>query len=840
MPFTCGRLIRNGFVFILIFLAAGLFSACGEEPPPLATAAPEQSDEPTALSLLPTPTLASGAPTPRLPTPPITPTVEKTSTPTYFLELEQAEGQSPEATPDLEDRMEIGERALEYGDYDTAVEQLSLALQQDSDQDPALQGTLLYDLGAAYLFDQQFGDAATMFHQLLTLPEGDPPPEAHFQLAQASMALGEYETAVAEYLAYLDSSPDMAAYVQPLIADAYLALGDSESALQAYEAALEGPAYRVKEVQTRLIIAEYYLDAGENELAVAQYDAIYDIARTEATRGQMTYLAGISHLLAGNTEAAYERFLYGVEMYPEIYESYLGLVELVKGEQEVESYQRGLVDFYAAAYAPGITAFEEHISNNPDSFNPESHRFIALSHEALGDLEPALAELDLYAAFEPADALIEKAWMQGRAGELETAVSLFEQYLEEYPEEEAAAPATWWLASYLQQLGENERAIEYYGQLVEDFPEDDNVAEALFRAAGLANTLDDQEQARSFWLQAAQDYPTSPYGSEAILRLLALESSEDGDLLQDLAEIIAENPADHYHAQRAADIINEVEPFSAAAPFTSLDVEDGLQEANDWMIEQAAEGEDPGQDPPDELSEALLQDSRLQVGQKLWELGLFQEGKWELEDLRLDNSDSMLESYQLALFLREIGLYRSSIIAAANVLNLAGSSVFEAPKAIGRLAYPTYYSDQILPLSEQYGYDPRLQFSLVRQESLFESFATSGAAAQGLSQVIPETGAWIANRLGWPEGYVNEDLYKPYVGLTFGAYYLSEQLNAFDGDVHAALAAYNAGPGNSIRWHEVAGSDIDQFVDAIDFPETLAYVTRIYAGYNIYRYLYGE
>ena len=126
---------------------------------------------------------------------------------------------------------------------------------------------------------------------------------------------------------------------------------------------------------------------------------------------------------------------------------------------------------------------------------------------------------------------------------------------------------------------------------------------------------------------------------------------------------------------------------------------------------------------------------------------------------------------------------------------------------------------------------------MVRQESLFESFARSGAAAQGLSQVIPDTGAWIAEQLQWPD-YENEDLYKPYVGLEFGAYYLAEQLEAFDGDIHAALAAYNAGPGNAARWYDLAGGDIDQFIDVMDFWETRTYIERIYAGFDIYRFLY--
>lgn len=120
---------------------------------------------------------------------------------------------------------------------------------------------------------------------------------------------------------------------------------------------------------------------------------------------------------------------------------------------------------------------------------------------------------------------------------------------------------------------------------------------------------------------------------------------------------------------------------------------------------------------------------------------------------------------------------------------------------------------------------------------MFESFARSSAVAQGLSQVIPDTGAFIAQRLNWPD-YENEDLYKPYVGLHFGSYYLNGQLDGFDQSVHAALSAYNAGPGNAARWYEVHGDDLDAYVEFVDFAETRLYIERIYEGFVIYRYLY--
>ncbi len=394
------------FVLILALLAIGFMTACGDGQAPVVDVNPTPTTGPTALTLLPTPTLVEGVPTPPLPTPAITPTVENGASTSAAAEANDDLSSSPTEVLALTDRLDLAHSALDYGDYDTAVQQFSAALQQDPDMEPQAQGAVLYALGVAYLADEQYGNAATMFHQLLNLPKGEPPTEANFHLGRASVELGDFETAVDAFRGYLDDNPDMVAYVQPLIAEAYLALGDSASALEAYEAALTGPSYRIKEVETRLIIAGNYLDAGEYDQAIAQYDAIHNLALTEATRGQMTYLAGAAELLAGNTEAAYERFLFGVETYPEAYESYLGLVELVKAEEEVDSFQRGLVDFNAAAYAPGITAFEDHINVNPENYESETHLYLAWSHEALGDLEAALAELERYAEFDPAEAIL--------------------------------------------------------------------------------------------------------------------------------------------------------------------------------------------------------------------------------------------------------------------------------------------------------------------------------------------------------------------------------------------------------------------------------------------------
>jgi soluble lytic murein transglycosylase len=83
---------------------------------------------------------------------------------------------------------------------------------------------------------------------------------------------------------------------------------------------------------------------------------------------------------------------------------------------------------------------------------------------------------------------------------------------------------------------------------------------------------------------------------------------------------------------------------------------------------------------------------------------------------------------------------------------------------------------------------------------------------------------------------------RPNVSLRFGAYYLSRQIELLEGDIPAALAAYNGGPGNAFRWQEAAGGpdpDPDVFLETIDFEETRTYVELVLENYAVYLYVYG-
>lgn len=796
----------------------------------------------TPLALDPTPTLrpglaeATGVPFP-------TPGPSATPTPTP----------SPSPTPLPAERIALGQRRLSEQNYEAAAEHFEVGLSAPGALEREQQQSALYGLGLAYLREDRFGEAVDALRSFLALDNGSGSgPEisapasdnglasATFHLGRAYLGVDDCPAAIEAFQTFLSADRDLAAYVQPQIAECYLQMGDTAAAITAYEAAAEAPSHSSQEMETRQSLAGLYVEREEYDLAIAQYDAVLQVAEDEEVQGRMTYLAGSAAMLAGDEQAAYEWYRRGVQEYPRSSGAYQGLVQLVDAGVTVDLFQRGLVDYYAEAFEPAVAALEAYFQVQSTDYNPEAHLYLGRSYAALGNLEAALAQLDAYAKFGAdeesapyaAEAGVERGRLLAQAGRLEEAITAYLGLVETEPDSEEAQSAAWWAAVLAVRLEDEVRARELYRQFAELFPGHEDAPQALFRAGFLAWHNQDEAAAVEIWRQLTDQYVESDFGAAGLIWLMrTLPESEAEAVVVSATNVSGAG----YYQLRAPEVAREEEPFRELEGLNLAASEsDELAEAEAWLAQQLESEDGVSAD----LSPDMAEDGRLIRGEKLWQLGLYEEAKRELESLRVEYGSDALASLRLAIFFRDLGLYRSSILATESLLRSVGQNVFQAPRLIGRLAYPTYYADLILPLADEYGYDPLLQFALVRQESLFESFIASYAGAQGLSQVMPATGQDIAQRLGW-EDYSTEDLHRPHVGLAFGAYYLSEQLKTFDGNVYAALSAYNAGPGNAARWHAQAPDDPDLYLETVDYPETRLYIRRIYTGYAVYRHLYG-
>jgi soluble lytic murein transglycosylase len=154
-------------------------------------------------------------------------------------------------------------------------------------------------------------------------------------------------------------------------------------------------------------------------------------------------------------------------------------------------------------------------------------------------------------------------------------------------------------------------------------------------------------------------------------------------------------------------------------------------------------------------------------------------------------------------------------------------------KAIKELTLPLEHEDIIRQQSEEKGVDAALIAAVIDTESKF-SDAESSAGARGLMQITPEAAQFIEKQSGGTT-FNLDDLSDPEINIRYGTFLLKELLERYDGDTAAALAAYNAGPGNADKW---GGAGLS--VDEIPFPETRAYVELVLERQKEYREKYGS
>jgi soluble lytic murein transglycosylase len=721
-----------------------------------------------------------------------------------------------------------------------------------------------FGLASSLLQQEDFVAAVEAWRDFLSAhPDHPRVAEAHFSLAEALMGQSEYLAAAGEYRAYLGQRDVIAPYVHLWIGDAYTFAGAYDDAVSAYEQALAQAPTLDLIFQSREKMALAYNYGGDYAAALAQYDAILAATQDGNLYARIQYQAAQTLLVAGERAAAYTRLYDLVSNYYKTAAAYDALVDLINSEQPVSEFQRGLVDYYNDAYDAAVAAFYRAIEADPAGHDGAPHYFAGLAYRAAGNYAAAVAEFDTLIGTHPGDPYVDdawlaRAWIHYLADNDEAAVETYTRFVAENPANGLAPEALWWAANIRFWADDYERAEPLFAQLTADYAGNENAADALYRAAFCRYRLGDYREAEAGWHRYSVDYATAELavGAHFWRGRAYVAAGETVSATAAFSQAVAAGPLDYY-GQRALDYLDDLDQPSA--PFTSrpaspavLSSDEAAQRAAaDIWLADALGLSDTQAVTLSQVAPVLAADARLLRGQELWRLGRRTEAKEELEWLRQDIATDLRTQYQLAIFFRDLGLYRSSILAANAAIRLSPArSPFDAPVFLARLAYPTYYADLVLAEAETNDLDPLLIFALIRQESLFEGFATSYASAHGLMQVIPSTGRSIASSLNWPD-YETDDLYRPFISVKFGSWYLARQRDTFDGMLYPALSAYNAGPGNARRWlnrtlatcpdgvaDDACPFDYDVFVDLIHLRETRLYVRQIYKHFAVYQYLY--
>lgn len=124
------------------------------------------------------------------------------------------------------------------------------------------------------------------------------------------------------------------------------------------------------------------------------------------------------------------------------------------------------------------------------------------------------------------------------------------------------------------------------------------------------------------------------------------------------------------------------------------------------------------------------------------------------------------------------------------------------------------YDDLIMKASERHNVEPALIKAIIKAESNFNHRAVSPKGARGLMQLMPATASSL---------HV-QDSFHPENNIEGGVKYLRYLLNYFNGNLHFALAAYNAGENAVIRYGGIP-----------PYRETKIYIQRVLSFLDKFR-----
>lgn len=739
---------------------------------------------------------------------------------------------TPLPAPDLLARA-LAQRAI--GADDSAAHDLSALLAAHPAAAEAVPAR--YYLAESYARRGRWASATALFDEYLAL---DPDPllaeRARFWLARGYESIGDHPAAIAAYADYLAAAgadAPLAVHATMRQAAQLQAVGRLAEAAAGYELAARSNIDRGERAVSYEQAIALHREQGRPDAALALYGELLDFAQVPAYRARI--LAEAVALASSNgaleQARAWQQEL--IATAPATPQAAAAVDQLLAaGDGQLAALTAAEVYMAAENYAAALAQYDAALlalpPEDPAALDLQHRRGLAL--RGLGRFTEALAALAAAGVAAPDTDSGRQAqldWIQtlGQSGDVVRAITAYTEFAAAYPADPRAPEALDRAAQLHERLGDPAAAFAVRQELGQRFPQSEQGRAAL-HATGLALfQIGRYDEAGSAWQRLAAAVAGYEQARAAFWAGRAAQAA-GADPTPHFEMAVAAAPGSYYAARAAEELGRSPTPQVAyAAPIGAEE----WQALSDWIAGWAADPAAPGGPDADAVQRAV----------ELAAVGLGGEAINEWNRLRQVYAGQPLALLGLAQQAYEQQTPYVALKIAEDLAALAPADVPPAPLALQRLIFPMPYPWLVRDQAAAYGLDPRLLYALIRQESLFNPDATSWVGARGLAQVMPATGAGIARRLAVAD-FQLDDLYRPAVSVRFGAFYLSERLKDMEGSIPGALAAYNGGLGNALRW--AGGStvaDPDLFSEQIDFPETEGYVKAVYGFYNVYRDIYA-
>jgi soluble lytic murein transglycosylase len=379
------------------------------------------------------------------------------------------------------------------------------------------------------------------------------------------------------------------------------------------------------------------------------------------------------------------------------------------------------------------------------------------------------------------EALLQKSKLLDDLNSKESAAQTRQYLLSQHGKSDAAAELRWQLASEQAKAGDTQTAWKWAAPIVTQNPDSEFAPEAAFWVGKWATQLGKTKEAKETFEFVLKKYPQS------------------------------------YYAWRSADLLGwNVGDFSSVR-----DLKPAVAR--------------PTARPPIPVgSDTLKELYQLGQDQDAWKL-------WQVE-FQTAAMPTVEEQFTDGVMRLGIGDHLDGIFMVSHLSQRETAQELQQYKDLKQqlgywyALYPFPFLEPIEAWSQERQLNPLLVTALIRQESRFMPNITSSAGAKGLMQVMPETGAWIAEKIKLKEYQLAE----PDDNIKLGTWYLDYTHEEYANNSMLAVASYNAGPGAVGEWLAKKGmGDPDQFVESIPYAETRGYVKSVFENYWNYLRLYN-
>ena len=701
------------------------------------------------------------------------------------------------------------------------------------------QGVLLFKKG-------EYSEALKIF-QGLEEASKEPPLTADlaFMQGQVFRELQNWPEAAQAFSRAAESHPLLADYALYFQGESLQKMGEGEKSLAVFRRLFDLYPQSLVITQARLRTAEIQFQSGNFRNAAEVCELILQGSSWKDTHAQAWFLLG-------QAREGLNQYSEAIQAYQETWRKYPLHGAANKARTRWESlaqekkvavkkisaealFNRSLQFYQAHQYETALKEMNQIEGLPAQSYPPtyagelwvdDLYYHRGMSYFRLKQYSKSVENLDLVVRSSRNEGMAEKSLFSLfqtliRSGRREEALRIHDLLQASYPRSSFLPQALYLKASLYEDRGEPDKAVSLYLAVADRFPQSPFRSPALWNAGWVRFQKKDWAAALQAWERLKKAEPhfrwmekTLYWSGKALEKIDRKEEAEE-----QYQQLLREYPASYYSQLISS---RGLEPRASPGPVPIL------QERLLSSVEEMKTNS-PG---PKSI--------HLEKGRLLARLSLT---PWAIDELEAAEEegaapeDKWIEVSRLYRESEEY--YRSNLLVRKKfALNPLSSRSTEKEKTLYLLAYPLGNSSLVNQYAQLQNLDSALLSALILEESRFQVQAVSPAGARGLMQVMPQTGRQIARELK-VRPFSEEQLFDPEVNIRLGSRYFARMLEEFEGKVHLALAAYNAGPQAVRKWLAAGRSSAeDEFVENIPYLETRNYVIRVIGSAQVYRLLY--